>query len=180
VQALERRDSTEGGARGRAIGEGESQQDWNDRDPGRDPGQGEAWSQMPQNEETSMKDAECARGDSNSQALRRRNLNPAFGDRRKQTPGKSGGEPAPETTGAGPGSQSGVTMTRTTVGPVPLTPLELLRAAGQAYYDAGNWTALATVQPLIDAERARLAEAARAAPPEPVRLEVVRAERGRK
>jgi hypothetical protein len=59
----------------------------------------------------------------------------------------------------------------------PATPLELLEAAGRAYYAARNWTALRALEPLIDAEDARLAEAARAAPPEPVRLEVVRAQR---
>jgi hypothetical protein len=71
----------------------------------------------------------------------------------------------------------------------PATPLELLQAAGQAYYDKRNWAALRALEPLIDAEVARLAEAARAAevarlaeaaraaPPAPVRLEVVRAQR---
>jgi|GEM_PF-3552797 len=138
-------------------------------------------STAPENEKSSMFDAECARGGSNSHTVRCWNLNPAFGDRRKQNPANPGGEPVPEATGSDRGSHPGVTT--------PATPLELLQAAGQAYYDKRNWTALRALEPLIDAEVARLAEAARAAevarlaeaaraaPPAPVRLEVVRAQR---
>lgn len=159
----------------------------NPRDPGCDRVAVGAGLPVPQSEETSMNDASCARRDSNPHARGRRNLNPAFGDRRKQTRGESGGEPVPETTGTSPGSHPGVTTPAGETGtpegraapasPVPPTLLEQLQAAHRRASEDRNWTAARALEPLIDAEVARLAEAARAAPPEPVRLEVVRARR---
>lgn len=137
-------------------------------DLGCDHGLAGAGSPLLGSDETSMIQAECAREDSNLQALRRRNLNPAFGDRRRQTPDDPGGEAAPETTGTDPGSHGGVTL------------LEQLQAAHRRAGDDRNWPAARALEPVIDAEVARLAEAARAAPPAPVRLEVVREQRGRK
>jgi hypothetical protein len=115
-----------------------------------------------------MIDALCARGESNSYTVRCWNLNPAFGDRRKQNPGDPGGEPAPETTGTDPGSHPGVTL------------LGQLQATARTALEQRNWAALRALEPVIEAEVARLAEAARAAPAPPVRLDLVRAERGRK
>lgn len=143
---------------------------WHGCDPECDHGLGGAGSPVPQNGETSMFDASCAREGSNLHALRRWNLNPTSDDRNEQKPPEPGGEPAPEATGSNPGSHPGVTT--------PAAPLELLQAAARAYLEQRAWAALAALQPLIDAEVAPLAEAARAAPPEPVRLEVVRARKG--
>jgi integrase len=116
--------------------------------------------------ETSMIDALCARGDSNSQARRRRNLNPNPSNGNAQTADKPGGDPAPEATGNHLPSHPGVTL------------LEQLEAARRQAGDEHNWAAARALEPVIDAELRRIAEAARAAPPEPVRLEVVRAKRG--
>lgn len=94
------------------------------------------------------------------------NLNPAFGDRRKQNPQKPGGEPAPEATGSDLASRA------------PVTLLDQLRAAARQAVDEDNWPALKALEPLIEAERARLAKAEVARrDAEPVRLEVVRARR---
>lgn len=139
-------------------------------DPGCDPSLGGDGLPVPGNSETSTNDASCARGDSNSQARGRRNLKPAQAPPSTQKPDDPGGASVPEATGSRPGSHPGVTT--------PATPLELLQAARRAYDAARNWAAARALEPLIDAEVTRLAEAARAAPPEPVRLEVVRAKRG--
>ncbi len=154
-----------------AIGDRDSEplNNCNPCDPGCDHAIAAAGSSPVAGDETSMIHAECARQGSNLHSRGNWNLNPVADDRNEQNTGKAGGEPAPERTGSDRGSHPGVTM--------PATPLELLVAAGRAYYDAGNWAALHALEPLIDAERSRLAEAARAAPPAPVRLEVVRAQR---
>lgn len=138
------------------------------RDPGCDHGHAEAEALVPQNGETSMFYASCAREGSNLHALRRWNLNPAPGDRNEQTTGEPGGLAAPETTGSDPGSHPAVTL------------LGQLEASARTALAEHNWAALRALEPVIEAEVARLAEAARGAPPAPVRLDLVRAERGRK
>jgi integrase len=143
----------------------------NRRDLGCDPAPEGEGSPDPENEESSRIPAVRERGVEPPRPHGRWNLNPSPHAGNRQNSGKSEDEPAPEGTGSDLGSHPGVTT--------PATPLELLEAAGRAYFDKRNWAALAALQPLIDAEVARVAEAARATPPEPVRLAIIRAQRER-
>lgn len=131
-------------------------------------------------DETSRKDAACAREGSNLHTQWVPEPKSCRGPPETTNPEETEPGPAPERTGSNPGSHGGVTT--------PAAPLELLQAAARAYLEQRAWAALAALQPLIDAEVARLAEAVRAdlarqleaargAPPAPVQLAVVRAQR---
>lgn len=171
--APDRHASPEGGARGRADREAKPLNTCNGRDPGCDHGHSPMKSTAPRNEKSSMFDAQCAREGSNLHTQRVLEPKSEPGRPEATNPAFPGADSAPEATGSDGGSHPGVTTPA-----APASPLELLQAAGRAYFDAGNWAALRALEPLIDAERVRLSDAAHAKPREPTRLEVVRAKRG--
>lgn len=155
-KAVEKREATAGGTPLNTC---------NSRDASRDARHGGECHPVPENEESSMFPA----------LVRERGVEPprlAALEPKSETwrpertkPAETGDEPAPERTGSDRASHPGVTL------------LGQLQAAARAALDERNWAALRALEPLIDAEVARLEEVARAAPPEPVRLEVVRAQR---
>lgn len=137
-------------------------------DLGCDHGLAGAGSPLLGSDETSVIYAECAREDLNLHTQWVPEPKSCRGQPEPTNPEETELGAAPERTGSNPGSHGGVTT--------PAAPLELLQAAARAYLEQRAWAALAALQPLIDAEVARLA----AVPPEPappVRLEVVRAQR---
>jgi integrase len=153
-----------------AVHPGESVPYWTSRDTSRDTELCGEVSPVPENSGTGMFSALCARGDSNSYALWAPEPKSEPGRPDATKPGVTAPSPAPEATANGEVSRAAVTPF--------LAELQALhRRASEDF----NWTAARALEPLIEAERVRLsneAAAARAAaPPEPVRLEVVRAAR---
>lgn len=144
---------------------------WSSRDTSRDTELSGEVSPVPESEQSSMKYAVCARRDSNPHARRAPEPKSEPGRPEATNPGVTAPEPAPEATGSDRVSRAAVT---------PL--LAQLQAAHRQASEEFNWTAARGLEPLIEAERVRLsneAAAARAAaPPAPVRLEVVRARKG--
>lgn len=65
---------------------------------------------VPENSESSIDSASCAREGSNLHALRRWNLNPDSSTGSEQTPGETGGDPTPEGAGSDLASHPGVTV----------------------------------------------------------------------
>jgi integrase len=158
----------------RALAELEPLNGCNRRDASRDAGSGEGYAPVPPNGETSMIHAECAREGSNLHSRGNRNLNPSPSNGNGQNPANAGGDAAPERTGSDRASRSAVTL------------LEQLETSARVALRERNWTALRALEPLIDAEHARLRPAPPAAdhfaervfePAPPVRLELVRAAR---
>lgn len=141
---------------------------WSSRDTSRDTGFSAEVSPDPESEQSRMKYAVCARRDSNPHAHRAPEPKSEPGRPEGTNGGISAPEPAPEATGSDGVSRAAVT---------PL--LAQLQAAHRQASEEFNWTAARGLEPLIEAERVRLAKlefARREA--EPVRLEVVRARKG--
>lgn len=142
----------------------------NSRDTSRDTARSGEVSPVPENSGTGMFSAVVREGrvELPSLAAPEPKSEPGRPDATK--PGVTEASPAPEATGNGEVSRAAVT---------PF--LAQLQAAHRQASEDFNWTAARALEPLIEAERVRLsneAAAARAAaPPEPVRLEVVRAAR---
>jgi integrase len=159
----------EGGAH--LVHPGEAAPRWSSRDTSRDTAVSGEVSPVPGNAETSMFSAVVR--ETGVEPARLAALEPKSEPGRPQATKPEGTAPAtaPEGTGSGEVSRAAVT---------PL--LAQLQAAHRQASEEFNWTAARGLEPLIEAERVRLsneAAAARAAaPPEPVRLEVVRAQRG--
>jgi integrase len=150
------------------AGASETAPRWTSRDSSRDTAGEQQCRAVAANVETSLFTAVCARGDSNPQAFRALEPKSEPGRPEATKPGGTAPAPAPDATGNGEVSRPAVTL------------LGQLQAAHRRASDDFNWTAARALEPLIEAERVRLsneAAAARAAPPEPVRLEVVRAQR---
>lgn len=137
---------------------------WHGCDASRDARHGGECHPVPENEESSMIPAVRERGVEPPRPHGRWNLNPNPHGGNRQNAGKEGDDPAPEATGSDRASHPGVTL------------LGQLQAAARAALEERNWAALRALEPLIDAEVARLA----AEPAPPVRLEVVRAARSAK
>ena len=141
---------------------------WSNRDNSRDTAREERGGPAADEEESSMFYAVCARRDSNPHARRAPEPKSEPEQQEPTNQGKSDPAAAPERAGTGEVSRAAVT---------PL--LAQLQAAHRAASDDFNWTAARALEPLIEAERVRLAKiefARRDA--EPVRLEVVRARKG--
>jgi integrase len=136
-------------------------------DPGCDPGLGAEGASVVRNGETSMFYAAVREG--RVELPYREVLEPKSEPQQPERtkPGEIEAEPAPERAGSDRGSHPGVTL------------LGQLQAAHRQASEEFNWTAARSLEPLIEAERVRLSNeaAARRAQAEPVRLEVVRAQR---